>query len=82
MLGGLAKIIRIEFLAIDMACRELNVAVECDGKCNFLTELEPGAKENFGKENGRTLAKRRLLEKLGWKVVNLPLHDNIIMLES
>ena len=51
-----------------MACRELNVAVECDGKCNFLTELEPGAKENFGKENGRTLAKRSLLEKLGWKV--------------
>ena len=68
-----------EFLAIDMACRKLKIAVECDGPSHFLTEFKPGAKENFGKENGKTVAKRRLLEQLGWKVVNVPFHDNRLL---
>ena len=68
-----------EFLAIDMACRKRKVAVEYDGKHHFLTELKPGAKENFGKENGTTVAKRRLLEQLGWKVVSVPFQDNIML---
>ena len=71
-----------EFLAIDMACRRRKIAVECDGRTHFLTELTAGAKENFGgKEDGRTAAKRRLLTQLGWRVVNVPFQDGR-MLES
>ena len=62
-----------------MACRKRKIAVECDGKSHFLTELTPGAKKNFGKENGRTVAKRRLLKQLGWTVVNVPFHDNRLL---
>ena len=65
-----------EFLAIDMACRKRKVAVEVDGKYHFLTELKVGARANSGKENGTTVAKRRLLRQLGWKVVNVPFYDS------
>jgi len=70
-----------EFLAIDMACRRRKVAVECDGPSHYLTDLTPGAKENYGKENGKTVAKRRLLTQLGWKVVNVPFQQ-VVMLDS
>jgi len=68
-----------KFLAIDMACQKLKVAVEYDGDSHFLTKLTPGAKENYGKRNGRTAAKRRLLQQLGWRVVNVPFFDNILL---
>jgi hypothetical protein len=57
-------------LSIDMACRERMVAVEYDGSYHYLSS---------GRENGRTVAKRRLLERLGWKVVNIPWYDNVEM---
>ena len=65
-----------KFLAIDMACNKLKVAVECDGPLHYLTSLEPGARENRGRENGKTSAKRRLLTQLGWKVVTVPFFDS------
>ena len=71
-----------EFLAIDMACRKLKIAVECDGKSHFLTSLTPGARANFGRENGRTAAKRRLLRQLGWKVVSVPFQVDRAMEED
>jgi hypothetical protein len=49
--------------AIDIACPVRKIAVELDGGFHFL---------NSGRENGRTVAKRRLLESSGWKVVNIP----------
>jgi hypothetical protein len=57
-------------LAIDMACSARKIAIECDGPSHYLSS---------GRENGRTLDKRRLLERLGWKVVNIPYQDNVLM---
>ena len=65
------------FLAIDFACKERKIAVEFDGPSHYLTELKKGAKPNHGRENGRTTAKRRLMEQMGWKVVNIDYKDNI-----
>ena len=65
------------FLAIDFACKERMIAVECDGKYHYLMELKKRAKPNHGRENGRTTAKRRLMEQMGWKVVNIDYKDNI-----
>jgi hypothetical protein len=59
-----------EVLAIDMACSARKIAIECDGPLHYLSS---------GRENGRTVAKRRLLERLGWKVVNIPYQNNIMM---
>jgi very-short-patch-repair endonuclease len=57
-------------LSIDMACARRRVAVEFDGPWHYL---------NNGRENGKTVAKRRLLERLGWKVVSLSyLHSNLL----
>ena len=48
------------------------IAIEFDGPSHYLTELK-GREERRGrrKRNGRTNAKRRLLEQMGWKVVNV-----------
>ena len=51
--------------------QEEKVGVECDGPSHFLS--------NTRRENGRTVAKRRLLEALGWKVVNIPYFDKMLM---
>jgi hypothetical protein len=51
-----------DVLSIDMACPVRKIAVEYDGPARYLSS---------GRENGRTVAKRRLLERLGWKVVNI-----------
>ena len=65
-------------LAIDMACRERKIAVECAGERHFLTELGAvAASECSRKETGKVLAKRRLLSALGWKVVTLPPWDGL-----
>ena len=57
-------------LAIDMACSARKIAIEFDGRFHYLSD---------GRENGRTVAKRRLLERLGWKVVNIPYQDDRLM---
>jgi very-short-patch-repair endonuclease len=57
-------------LAMDMACSTRKIAVECDGPFHYLSS---------GRESGRTLAKRRMLERLGWKVVNIPYEDSRLM---
>ena len=65
------------FLAIHFAFKERKIAVEYDGKYHFLTELKMGEKPNHGRENGRTTAKSRLMEQIGWKVVNIDYKDDI-----
>jgi hypothetical protein len=70
------------FLAIDFACKEKMIAVEFDGPSHFLTDLKPNSKPNFGRENGPTKAKRMLLERLGWKMVNIPYFDDIRLNEE
>jgi hypothetical protein len=56
-------------LAIDMACRKQMIGIEFDVPSHFLREV--GAGEVLRIENGATKAKRRFLERLGWKVVNI-----------
>jgi len=56
-------------LAIDYACKERKVAIEYDGEYHFLKAVESG--ELTTMRNGRTKAKRRLLEQLGWTVISL-----------
>jgi hypothetical protein len=60
-------------LAIDMACRKQMVAIEFDGPFRFLREVDSGKVLEI--ENGATNAKRRFLERLGWKVVNIRYFD-------
>jgi hypothetical protein len=62
-----------EMLAIDMACRKQMVAVEFDGPFHFLRAV--GSGKVLELENGATKAKRRFLERLGWKVVNIRYFD-------
>ena len=57
-------------LAIDMACRQKMIAVEFDGPSHFLRQV--GSGKVLDLENGATKAKRRFLERLGWKVINIP----------
>ena len=70
------------FLAIDFACKERKIAVEYDGAHHYLTEPKKGARANWGRESGRTIAKRTLMEKLGWKVVNVSYKDDIRLEKS
>jgi len=60
-------------LAIDMACRKQKVAIEYDGPSHFLRS--PATGEVTSIKNGPTKAKRRFLEKLGWKVINIDYKD-------
>merc|ERR1711862_546287 len=59
-------------LTIDYACKRRRIAIEFDGASHFLTELKKGAVSNHGKKDGPTIAKRGLLKRLGWKVINIP----------
>jgi len=61
-----------EFFAIGLVCRRRKVVVELGRAGDFLTALKPGA---AAKESGRTEERRRLLEKLGWKVVTVLLRE-------
>ena len=54
-------------LSIDIACPDRMVAIECDGPSHYLSII--GHVER--RENGPTKAKRRLLQHLGWIVINL-----------
>jgi hypothetical protein len=55
-------------LSIDLACADRRIAIECDGPSHYLSV--PGEAEDLI-ENGQTKAKRRLLQHLGWNVINL-----------
>ena len=55
-------------LSIDIACPDRMIAIECDGPSHYLSTVD-GAEKN--RENGPTKAKRRLLQELGWNVINL-----------
>jgi len=62
------------FMAVDYACVERKIAIEFDGRHHFLSDVEgDSVGERLGGENGKTKAKRRALEGLGWRVVNVPL---------
>lgn len=68
------------FLAIDFADSEHRIAVEYDGEYHFLTNVtETGPTY---RANGPTKSKRRLLKKLGWKVVSIPYFDDIALNEQ
>ena len=60
-------------MAIDFACTKRKVAIEYDGEPHFLKAVGSGALTS--KRNGRNKAKRRLLEQLGWTVINLDFRD-------
>jgi len=51
------------FFAIDFANVEELIAIEFNGPSHYLHD---------NREDGRTVAKRRLLEKLGWEVTSIP----------
>jgi len=60
-------------LAIDMACKDRMIAIEYDGPSHFLKGVDF---VELSMENGPTKAKRRMLQKLGWTVINLDWKDN------
>ena len=61
-------------MAIDMACEERMIAVEFDGPSHFVKD---GHFRETKIRNGATKTKRRVLESLGWKVVNLDWKDAV-----
>ena len=55
-------------MAIDIESQDRQIAIEVDGPSHFLCN------PNFtllSEYNGRSLFKRRVLEPLGWKVINI-----------
>eukprot|EP00978_Attheya_sp_CCMP212_P024110 scaffold75322_cov44-Attheya_sp.AAC.1 len=60
-------------LAIDMACPKQKIAIEFDGPSHYLKSVGTGDVTRL--ENGATKAKRRFLERVGWKVINLNYQD-------
>ena len=61
-------------LAIDLACVDRKIAVECNVPKHFLHVL---GNSTMRVENGPTKAKRRILQSLGWKVINLDWNEAI-----
>ena len=61
-------------LAIDFACPEQKIAIEYDGPSHFLKAV--GSGKLTCTESGATKAKRRYLEQLGWKVINIDYRDS------
>ena len=64
-------------LSIDYACRDRMVAIEFDGSSHFLTDLKDDSLPNHSRKNGLTEAKRRLLKRSGWKVINISYMEDI-----
>eukprot|EP00978_Attheya_sp_CCMP212_P000699 scaffold1404_cov51-Attheya_sp.AAC.1 len=60
-------------LSIDMACPKEKIAIEFDGPSHYLKSVGTGDVTRL--ENGATKAKRRFLERVGWKVINLNYQD-------
>ena len=61
-------------LAVEFACKSRKVAIEYDGDRHFLRSMSSGQRTSC--RNGRTKAKRRLLEKLGWTIINLDFREH------
>jgi hypothetical protein len=61
-------------LAIDIACKERMIAIEYDEPSHFLKDTDF---VELAVENGPTKAKRRMLQKLGWTVINLDWKEEI-----
>jgi RAP domain len=61
-------------LTIDLACVDHKIAVECDGPEHYLHVL---GNSTTRVETGPTKAKRRILQSLGWKVINLDWNEAI-----
>jgi hypothetical protein len=62
-----------DMLAIDMACRKRRWLLSLMDQAIFLPGVGSGKVLELG--NGATKAKRRLFERLGWKVLNIPYFD-------
>jgi len=62
-------------LLIDFVCKDKKIAIELDGPSHFLTSLKEVISSKHSKENGPTIAKRRLLNRLGWKIININYMD-------
>jgi len=58
-----------KIMSIDFACKKKKIAIELDGPTHYLKAARTG--ELTMTENGPTKAKRRFLEQLGWKVINI-----------
>ena len=58
----------------ELACEDRKIAVECDGPEHFLQVL---GNETLRVENGPTKAKCRILQILGWTVINLDRNEVI-----
>eukprot|EP00978_Attheya_sp_CCMP212_P048281 scaffold497262_cov47-Attheya_sp.AAC.1 len=56
-----------------MACAKQKIAIEFDGPSHYLKSVGTGDVTRV--ENGATKAKRRFLERVGWKVINLNYQD-------
>eukprot|EP00978_Attheya_sp_CCMP212_P012502 scaffold31195_cov44-Attheya_sp.AAC.1 len=69
-----------DMLAIDMACPKQKIAIEFNGPSHYLKSVGTGDVASV--ENGATKAKRRFLERVGWKVINLNYLDWIEVYES
>jgi very-short-patch-repair endonuclease len=63
----------VGMLAIDMACTKQKIAIEFDGPSHYLKSVGTGDVTRL--ENGATKAKRRFLERVGLKVINLNYQD-------
>ena len=59
-------------MAIDIASQERPVAIEVDGPSHFLCNPNFAPMSEY---NGPSLFKRRVLERLGWKVINIDYHE-------
>ena len=56
---------------VDVALVDKKVALEVDGPSHFWRDMET----RTWRYNGSTMLKQRLLEKLGWRVERVPLHE-------
>jgi hypothetical protein len=62
-----------KILAIDIACKDCKIAVECDGENRYLKDISTGSVTRM--ETGATKAKRWFLERQGWTVINVDYRD-------
>ena len=66
-----------EFLTIDFACKVRRIAVKFKGPFHYLRALEGPTSPTSPLENGWARVKRRLMEQMGWKVVNIDYEEMI-----
>ena len=67
-----------ELFNIDIAWRREKVALELDGPSHYLNKLgKGGSGSEIGGRDGPTIAKERLLKRLGWRVISFSYLENI-----